>query len=187
MSMKQFIQYLTESTKTYSFRIKVAGEVPEKFEETLHAGMSKWGCEGIKKVATTPIQKSVKDFPELENVEVTVYENTCTYPCTPQEISLLIKEMCCIDYSHFRVRNANDPSEEEMPSATDEPSGEAVLNDNQYKEAGKIKHKDYFGDDFNRGFLKDLQKASKERAKEAEYKLAKQKEDKSGIKSAMGS
>jgi len=33
--MKTFKEYLTESKKVYSFKIKVAGEVPEKFEENL--------------------------------------------------------------------------------------------------------------------------------------------------------
>jgi hypothetical protein len=55
----------------------------------------------------------------------------------------------------------------------------------------KIKGKDYFGDDFNRGFLKDLEKSAKQRKKDqdgpTEYKLPKAKTDKAGLKSAMGS
>jgi len=71
-----------------------------------------------------------------------------------------------------------------------EPSGESLLTDSTYKEAAKIKHKDYFGDDFNKGFLKDLQKASKERTKDgfnAEIKIAKHKTDKAGSVSPVGS
>lgn len=185
--MKSLKEYLTESAKTYNFRIKVAGEIPEGFEERVHASLQKYGCEGVKKVANTPIQKQVKDFPELENVEVSVFENTCTYPVTPQEISMAIKSNVGLDFSHFRVRNVNDPYELDQMTAMDEPSGESKLNDPQYKDAEKVKSKDYFGDDFNRSFLKDLQKASKERMKEAEYKMAKTKEDKTGTKSAVGS
>jgi hypothetical protein len=58
------------------------------------------------------------------------------------------------------------------------------------KGTGKIKHKDYFGDDFNKGFLKDLSKTAKQRTKDgfaAEYKMPKQKTDKVGAKSALGS
>jgi hypothetical protein len=66
---------------------------------------------------------------------------------------------------------------------------DALLGDSTYKEATNAKHKDYFGDDFNKGFLKDLAKAAKERNKEdgkGEYKLPKAKNDKAGTKSAMG-
>ena len=70
----------------------------------------------------------------------------------------------------------------------DEPSGKSVLNDPTYKDSDKVKAKDYFGDDFNTSFLKDLQKVSKERVKETEYKMEKpKKQDKAGAKSAMGS
>ena len=33
--MKSFEQYLTESKKTYKFKIRVAGEVPEKFPDAM--------------------------------------------------------------------------------------------------------------------------------------------------------
>jgi len=72
-----------------------------------------------------------------------------------------------------------------------EPSGEAMLDERDLdKGAGKIKHKDYFGDDFNKGFLKDLDKVAKIRKKDGvqtEYKLPKTKADKVGAKSALGS
>ena len=186
--MKSFKEYLTESKKTYSFRIKVAGEIPESFEDKLHASLSRYGCQGVKKVGNSPIQKQVKDFPDLENMEVTVFENTCEYPVTPQEISVAIKNNLAMEYSHFRVRNVNDPYEAQESSAMDEPSGKSVLNDPNYKDSEKVKAKDYFGDDFNKSFLKDLTKASKERVKETEYKAEKpQKQDKAGAKSAIGS
>jgi len=73
-----------------------------------------------------------------------------------------------------------------------EPSGESLLAEVDLdKGTGKIKHKDYFGDDFNRGFLKDLEKSAKQRKKDetgpTEYKLPKAKTNKVGLKSAMGS
>jgi hypothetical protein len=95
-----------------------------------------------------------------------------------------------IDENCFRVRGSGEPSEVEQLLADNKPSGESLLNDSQYKDEGKINHKDYFGDDFNKGFLKDLSKAAKDRKKEGvqtEYKLPKAKTDKAGAKSAIGS
>jgi hypothetical protein len=72
-----------------------------------------------------------------------------------------------------------------------EPTGEALLDENDLDASNtKIKHKDYFGDEFNKGFLKDLSKTAKQQKKEngqGEYKLPKAKTDKAGAKSAMGS
>lgn len=187
--MKTFKEYLAESKKVYSFKIKVAGELPEKFQEGLKARLDRCKVVTLEKQSTTPIQKSPLDFPTLENKEVTVFEVVCEYPITAPEITADIKNMG-LDEDCFRVRGSSEPSEVEQILANQEPTGEALLNDSQYKEATGAKHKDYFGDEFNKGFLKDLSKAAKDRKKDGvqtEYKLPKAKTDKAGAKSAMGS
>ncbi len=188
--MKTFKEYLTESKKVYSFKIKVAGEVPEKFQEGLKQRLERCKVVTLEKVSTTPIQKVPLDFPELENKEVTVFEVVTEYPITAPEISVDVKNMG-LDEACFRVRGSNEPTEAEQVLADSEPSGEALLDENDLdKGTGKIKHKDYFGDEFNKGFLKDLAKAAKDRKKDGvqiEFKLPKAKEDKAGAKSAVGS
>jgi hypothetical protein len=187
--MKTFKEYLAESKKVYPFKIKVAGELPEGFEARLKQQLDRCGVMTFENHGTTPIQKFPLDFPEMTNKEVTVFEVTCSYPITAPEIvnhvkSLGISEAC------FRVRNSGEATEVEQALADTEPSGEALLNDSQYKEVSNAKHKEYFGNDFNKGFLKDLEKAAKERKKAgagAEYKLPKAKEDKAGANSAIGS
>ena len=186
--MKTFKDYLTESTKVYSFKIKVAGELPKKFQEDLKSHLEHCKVMTLEKVSTTPIQKLPLDFPEKTNCEVTTFEVICEYPITSPEIVAEIKAMG-LDESDFRVRGSGEPSEAEQVLANEEPSGEALLDEVEYKDT-KIKHKDYFGNDFNKGFLKDLEKTAKARKKEdgqGEYKLPKGKTDKAGAKSAVGS
>jgi hypothetical protein len=188
--MKTFKEYLTESKKVYSFKVKVAGELPEKFQEGLTARLGRCGVMTVKKLATTPIQESPLDFPELKNMEVTVFEVICEYPVTSPEITVEVKNMG-LDEACFRVRGANEPTEQEQILAAAEPSGDALIGENDLDQGNtKIKHKDYFGDEFNKGFLKDLSKTAKQRQKDGvqtEYKLSKTKQDKAGAKSAMGS
>ena len=188
--MKTFKEYLTESKKVYSFKVKVAGEVPEKFQEGLKARLGRCGALTVSKVSSTPIQESPLDFPELKNMEVTVFEVVCEYPVTSPEIVSDIKNMG-LDEACFRVRGSNEPTEQEQVLANAEPSGEAFLDETDMDKGNtKIKHKDYFGDEFNKSFLKDLSKAAKDRKKEGintEYKLPKGKTDKAGTKSALGS
>ena len=188
--MKNFKEYLTESKKVYSFKVKVAGELPEKFQEGLTTRLGRCGVMTVKKLTTTPIQESPLDFPELKNMEVTVFEVICEYPVTSPEIAEDIKCMG-VEEAHFRVRGSNQPSEQEQVLANDEPSGEALLDEIDLdKNVGKVKVKDYFGDDFNKSFLKELSKTAKQQKKDngqGEYKLPKNKQDKEGAKSAVGS
>jgi hypothetical protein len=188
--MKTFKEYLTESKKVYSFKVKVAGELPEKFQEGLKTRLGRCGVMKVEKLSSTPIQESPLDFPELKNMEVTIFEVICEYPVTSPEIVADIKGMG-LDEACFRVRGSNEPSEQEQILANAEPTGEALLDENDLDAAAtKIKHKDYFGDEFNKGFLKDLSKAAKDRKKDGvqtEYKLPKAKTDKAGAKSAVGS
>lgn len=187
--MKTFKEYLAESKKTYSFKVKVAGDLPENFQDSLKTQLERCKVLTFEKVTTTPIQKLPLDFPGHENKEVTVFEVITEYPITAPEVSVMVKESG-VDEDCFRVRGSGEPSEVEQVLADNEKSGEALLNDSQYKEAGSVKHKDYFGDDFNKGFLKDLAKAAKQRQTDGvctEYKMPKAKTDKAGAKSALGS
>lgn len=183
--MKSFKEYLTESKKTYSFKIKVAGDLPENFVKTVKEYLGYCKAALVEK-SKTPIQSQPLDFPELSNVEVHVFEVVCEYPTTTPQIVERLK--CLVPESHLRVRNGSDPAEAERAEFDMESSGEAILEEPEYQD--KIKAKDYFGDEFNKSFLKDLSKAAKERNKEedkGEYKLPKAKEDKAGVKSAVGS
>ena len=189
--MKTFKEYLTESKKIYSFKIKVAGELPQNFQENLKQQLDLCKVAQLSKISSTPIQESPMDFPTLKNVEVHIFEVVCEYPITAPEIATDIKSMG-IDEDCFRVRGSGEPSEVEQLLSGQDPSGESLLAEVDLdKGAGKIKHKDYFGDDFNRGFLKDLEKSAKQRKKDetgpTEYKLPKTKTNKVGLKSAMGS
>lgn len=187
--MKTFKDYLTESKKLYSFKVKVAGEIPEGFENNLKNRLEKCKVVTFEKMKTTPVQKVPLDFPTLENVEVTVYDVVVEYPTTSPEIGQQIKEIGLREEC-FRVRGSGEPSELDQLGLDNEPSKDPLLVDSHYKETSNPKHKDYFGDEFNKGFLKDLAKAAKERNKEegkGEYKLPKAKQDKAGAKSALGS
>ncbi len=180
--MKTFKEYLAESKKSYPFRLKIAGELPEDFVKKLKECMGGSNPAIIEK-SKTPIQATPLDFPDLSNVEVHVFEIVCDYPITAPEIAEHVKWF--VPESNFRIRNGGDTGEVEHNTFDMEPSGESVLEEPL---TDKIKHKDYFGDDFNKSFLKDLSKAAKARTKEgfnAEYKVAKQKVDKAGSTSPM--
>jgi len=188
MSMKTLKDYLTESKKTYTFHIKVAGSLAEGFEDKVKGGLAKFNCSKVAKSSETPIRPTALDFPDLKNIEVTVFEAECDYPVTSQQIAVRVREVTGMPESHFRVRSLGEDLQPYFD--VENPSGDALLN-KELSDPEKIRSKDYFGDDYNTSFLKNLAKESKARKKDegqhVEYKLPKHKEDKAGAKSAVGS
>jgi len=109
--MKNFADYLTESKKTYEFKIGVAGTLPDHFEDMIETSLQKFGCTKMSSGKKTPIQERPLDFPQLENMEVTYYEIECAYPTTVQVLQEYIGSCCKIPQSHIIVRNPNEPQE----------------------------------------------------------------------------
>jgi hypothetical protein len=195
--MKTFREYLAESKKTFDFRVKVCGEVPENFLNDLKARLVNCGECKCNEGTKTAVSNLPLDFPETADCDVTIFDVTTEYPITPQEITKHIKEMDCCDEGTYVVKNASDPSEVEQAQYVAEKTGESLLGADYANE--KIKHKDYFGDDFNKSFLQQLSKDSKERKKELGHNESamkdvdvlgtqkSMKQDKAGIASPVGS
>jgi hypothetical protein len=141
----------------------------------------------LDETSRTPVQALPIDFPELKNMEVHIIEFISEYPITGPEIANELKEMG-LSEEHFRVRGSGEPTELDQ-AALDQLVGHGLVEDPATD--AKVKHKDYFGDDFNKGFLKELAKTAKANKKEGtgltEYELPKPKQDKVGTASAMGS
>jgi hypothetical protein len=109
--MKSFSEILTESKKTYPFKIGVAGEVPEGFEAHLKTMLEKFKVSSMSSASTKPIQERPLDFPNLQNIEVRYYDVEVHYPTTPQVLAEYISTCSMINASHVVVRNPNEPLE----------------------------------------------------------------------------
>jgi hypothetical protein len=116
--MKSLKDYLTESKKTWNFRIKVASKLPESFEKKLKSMLEKHEVADMK-VSKTPIQKLPLDFNNIMNCEVHIYEVTLNYPTTPPEIAKSIHETFGFAENEFVVRYLTEPTEEYQKENTD--------------------------------------------------------------------
>ena len=152
-------QYLAESTKTYPFKIGVAGDLPEGFADSLESALEKFVVVKMSNGKKTPIQQRPLDFPALENERKTYFETELQYPTTPQVLQQFIKTYCNLPESHIIVRNPNEPQEEYQEEKSDAPY-EAKLNSayedskDEQKTVGASRVMD---------LLKELEKARKER------------------------
>ena len=157
--MKSFVEYLTESKKTYEFKIGVAGDVPEDFEDHLEIGLKKYGLENLSSSKRTPITERPLDFPQLQNTQVTYWEAEVTYPTTVQVLQQYLGEICSVPQSHIIVRNPNEP-QEEYQETKEEQAYEAMLNT---EDMGGESAQDDVGENRVMGLLKELETARKER------------------------
>jgi len=91
--MKTFQHYLTESQKTYDYRIKVVGEVKDGFFSDLEKKLSQFDIVKMSKPKTTPILTTLKDFPDERNQAITSVDVTFRYPAIEPQIQQLAQIM----------------------------------------------------------------------------------------------
>lgn len=151
--MKSFTEFLTESTKQYNFRIKVAGTLSDEQVDRLESAMEKWGLQSINKPKVTPIQKHPVDFANLKEIEVSIMDMTLDYPATPQEIIARMAEYCTLNPEYIKVFNGDDPNVAEMEAKAEEEEKEyEVQLTSSYPKSEKNLPA---GDKFVQKFLKD--------------------------------
>lgn len=157
--MKSFKEFLTESAKTYKFKIRVAGELPEHFVDHMKSNLAKYEVLNLSAGKTTPITEKPLDFPRLQNMEVTHYEVELKYPATSHVLERYLVDNCSIDHSRIIVRGENDPIEAQQEEKDDKPY-EALLTT---EELGGESAQESVGEGRVMNLLKELEVARKER------------------------
>lgn len=159
--MKLFSQYLKESQedKKYTFKIKIAGDLPEHCEDVMEVALQKFQVSRFTKGKTMPIQSTLTDFPEIKNASMTVFETDLDYPTTSSVVAELIASSTGIGRDSIRVKTpleeANAEIEQEHLCSD---SNEPVLT----KDYEKSNNQNLVGEKYISSFLKDLAKTSKE-------------------------
>ena len=162
--MTDFKQYLAESTKEYSYKIKVAGDLSEDFGTKLESSLKKYDVKSLSKGKKTPIQEMPLDFPSLKNESVTIFELTTMYPASVFEMHSHISSYMRLQPNRLVVRKPNEPTEQYQADMIAQTKSEfrSVLQDVEYKDAPKVKADEVYGDKANQSLLKELLKARKE-------------------------
>ena len=152
--MKSFKDYLTESKKTYPFKVKIAGDFSSDQEQTLKGLLDKFSVLEFKKTGKTPVQALPLDFPRLRNAEVNVFEVILDYPVASWELQNYLGNGVRILESDIVVRRPGEPSEQYQEPQ--EKREGALLNDSEYKESPNVDSKEYYGTEYNASLIKTL-------------------------------
>ena len=169
--MGDFTKYLTESTKQYDYRIKIAGDLDKDFATKLETGLQKFEVAKLSAGKTTPIQETPLDFPMFKNTNVTIYELVTNYPASVFEMAEYIANYMGLARNQVVVRKPGEPTEEYQEQMAEKEKSEfkSVLQDVEYKDAPEVPAEKQFGDKANQSLFKELLKDRKEKI-EAEKK-----------------
>ena len=79
-NMSTFTKYLTESAKSYDYKVKIVGDIDKDFTTRMETALGKFEVSKCSAGKKTPIQSLPLDFPAISNESVTIYDVTTNYP-----------------------------------------------------------------------------------------------------------
>jgi hypothetical protein len=87
--MKPFAKYLAESERTYNYRIKVVGDVPEGFFKELKEKCAQFDVVKMSDAKSTPVRRAIPDFPAFPNQPMKIVDVEFKYPAIEPQIKQL--------------------------------------------------------------------------------------------------
>ena len=177
--MSMFKDYLTESAKSYDYKVKVAGDISDDFASRMETALQKFEVAKLSAGKKTPIMTLPLDFPQLSNESVTIFDVTTNYPVAVNTLKEYLADYMNINASLIVVRKPGEPTEEYQADMQIGQKSEYAnkLLDIEMKDAPKVKAEDFYGDKYNMGLLKELMKTkaeTKDQPKEKEDAMSKE-------------
>jgi len=87
--MKPFAKYLAESERTYNYRIKVVGDVPDGFFRELRDKCAQFDIVNMSSAKSTPVRRVIPDFPAFPNQPMKIVDVEFKYPAIEPQIKQL--------------------------------------------------------------------------------------------------
>ena len=173
--MSTFKDYLTESTKSYDYKIKIAGEPKDIDKNALETALQKFDLSKMSAGKSTPIMTLPLDFPRLSNESVTIFDVTTNYPESPRVMQEYLSDILRIPLTHIVVKKPGEPSEQYQDEMEIAKTSEyrTKLQDIEYTDHSKIKPEDLHSTQANMSLLKELMKD-----RESKYTVEKGSDDK---------
>ena len=164
--MSTFKDYLTESAKSYDYKIKIAGASKDIDKNALETALQKFDLASMSAGKTTPIMTLPLDFPALSNESVTIFDVTTNYPESPRVMHEYLSDLLRIPMTHMVVRKPGEPTEEyqdEMQVAKKSEFANKLASVETKFQEHPVKGEEHYGDKHNMGLLKELLKDKEDR------------------------
>ena len=174
--MSTFQDYLTESVKSYDYKIKIAGDPKDIDKNALETALQKFDLASMSAGKSTPIMTLPLDFPRLSNESVTIFDVTTNYPESPRVMHEYLSDLLRIPMTHMVVRKPGEPTEEyqdDMQVAKKSALANKIADVETKFQEHPVKGEEHFGDKHNMSLLKELLKDKEDR-----YEIANGKDNK---------
>jgi len=156
--MSTFKDYLTESTKSYDYKIKIAGEPKDIDKNALETALQKFDLASMSTGKSTPIMTMPLDFPRLSNEQVTIFDVTTNYPESPRVMHEYLSDLLRIPMTHIVVKKPGEPTEQYQADMQIKSEYKNKLHDIEYSDMAKINPEDFHSTKANMSLLKELLK-----------------------------
>ena len=155
--MKNFKDYLAESERTYSYRIKVVGDIAPDFTKMLEEKLRQFDPVKMSAIKKTPIQLKPADFPAHANESVSSMDVEFRYPAIEPQIQQ-IAQLLGLDPNRIRLlTSAYEDSMAEEKEKVEEQNKD-LLTDTDYPAPDaeqKALSKDYSANPYQHAVLKN--------------------------------
>lgn len=163
---KTFVSYVAETKAEYKYVLKFAvHDMTDTMIDKLETSLKKYELVSASAFRKTPIQASPLDFPNVSNTPVYICDVVMEYPASLDFLKTYVCNAMEISPALLAVYSENDPRQIETDLYVDRNSPEykakyKVRLGSDYEETG---NPDLYGEKYNIGFLKELEKVRKER------------------------
>lgn len=159
--MKPFAKYLAESERTYQYRIKVVGDVPEGFYRSMREKLAQFDVVKMGDAKKTPVRKHVPDFPAYPNEALNIVDVEFRYPAIEPQIKQLA-QLLGLDPNRIVMNTLG--YEESLSNESDriEDENQDLLTDTEYPAPDgeqKVLKKDYSAEPHDHVVLKNAFKS----------------------------
>jgi len=84
--MKSLTEYVADLNHSYSYKVKVLGEVEADIMEKLKTNLQKFELESCSEVTSTPITEDPVGFPGEKNESVSMFDIVLKYPANSEQV-----------------------------------------------------------------------------------------------------
>ena len=126
--MRSLTEFLTESKKSYEYRIKYVGDFTKEKQDILKNILAKFNPESYGAIKTSPVMKCPYDFPNFENESVSSMDVTLEYPASSSQIIELAATKGC-DVNRLKIMDKRFLDSVDAEAAAKEHEGALLDND----------------------------------------------------------
>jgi len=133
-TLKSLTDYLADINHPYTYRVKIAGDIPKDKMDKFKQGMDKFDVEEITATTTIPISEDPIGFPELSNESVNIFDITTSYPVMADQIA---EQLRLAEFDIGRVRVMGSDWDDSMQEEFSKIEDSTRLETDEYPEASK--------------------------------------------------